>query len=399
MTKVLMVEFNPWDYRLQVGGHKYARGFQKANWEVFWLTTFLNVNRFIRRREDDRYFINGWRRGVIKPDSNIFTYTPFSLLPYINMPFLRSRSVAENTLRFTYPSLTNTLLQYNFQSPDVLWMTNPRCYSLLKIVQPKLLVYRMADDVGAFPAEPNLSIQLEEKICRQADIIFATARKLVEKAQQWSDNVHYLPNGVDYDFFTTSTVTIPADIANLPHPRIIYVGAIDTWFDFSTLTSVAQQMPNFSFIIIGPVSGGEQVKDNLKQLSSLPNVYVLGSRPFEQVRNYMRSADIGIIPFIPNQLTHSISPIKLFEYLASGLTVVASNLQEIKYIASPAMVYETTDEFVHLLKSASETCGQNKEISIRFAQKNSWQKRFDYAHEQIRQQLHINFSNGNYDVE
>ena len=85
--------------------------------------------------------------------------------------------------------------------------------------------------------------------------------------------------------------------------------------------------------------------------------------------------------------------------MASGLTVVASNLQEIKYIASPAMVYETTDEFVHLLKSASETCGQNKEISIRCAQKNSWQKRFDYAHEQIRQQLHINFSNGNYDVE
>jgi glycosyltransferase involved in cell wall biosynthesis len=387
VPRVLMIEFIPWEYRLQVGGHKYARGFLQAGWQVFWLTTFLNVNRLIRRREDDRYYTAGWRRGVVQPEPNLSVYTPLSLLPYINAPLLRSRFVAENSLLFTYPSLQNILQSNGFNQPDVLWMTNHRCYSILKFVQPKLVVYRMADDVGAFPTEPAVSSHLEEDLCRRADIVVATAEKLVDRAHHWSEHVYHVPNGVDFDFFTAPDLPIPTDLAALPRPRILYVGAIDSWFDFATLQQTAQQLPDYSFVLIGPVSGGERVTRALSELETLANVHSLGSRPFDQVRNYMRHADVGIIPFIPNALTHSISPIKLFEYLASGLTVVASRLHETTRIGAPVFLYDTPAEFVEHLRQAVAASDQAKLASVQFAKENSWTRRFDFVHQLIQARL------------
>lgn len=387
MARVLMVEFNPWEYRLQVGGHKYARGFLKAGWQVFWLTTFLNVNRLVRRREDDSYFTAGWRRGVVQPEPNLSVYTPFSWLPYINAPFLRSRLVAESSLLFTYPNLQNILRRDRFDQPDVLWMTNHRCYSILKFVHPKVIVYRMADDVGAFPTEPAVSTLLEEELCRRADIVVATAEKLVERARQWSERVYHVPNGVDFDFFTAPELSIPGDLAAIPSPRVLYVGAIDSWFDFATLDKAARQLNDFSFVIIGPVSGGERVTQPLAALATLPNVHVLGSRPFDQVRNYMRHANVGIIPFIPNALTHSISPIKLFEYLASGLSVVASKLHETERTGAPVSLYDSPDQFVEHLKQAVVAGDEAKERSVQFAKQNSWAQRFDFVHQLIQQKL------------
>jgi glycosyltransferase involved in cell wall biosynthesis len=387
VARVLMVEFNPWEYRLQLGGHKYARGFLTSGWQVFWLTTFLNINRLIRRREDDTYFAEGWRRGVVQPEPNLSVYTPFSWLPFINAPLLRSRFVAEHSLLLTYPNLRQLLKGHQFDHPDVLWMTNPRCYSILKIVRPRLVVYRMADDIGAFPTEPAVSGQLEEALCRRADIVVATAARLVDKAKQWSNNVYHLPNGVDFDFFTAPGLEVPVDLATIPHPRVLYIGAIDSWFDFDTLDLAARRLQQFSFVLIGPVTGGQPVSQKLAALTQLPNVHVLGSRPFDQVRNYMRHADIGVIPFLSNQLTHSISPIKLFEYLASGLAVVARRLQETERVAAPVGLYETADEFVEQLQMASTSSDVAKEKAIAFARENSWACRFEFVQQLIQTRL------------
>lgn len=386
MPKVLMVEYQPWDFPIQNGGHKYARQFLKAGWSVFWLTAPLTPYRFFSHRERDRAYIKGWRTGVISPLKNLRVYTPFSILPFVDFPLLRNRFVAANALKMTCPSLKNILDTTGFDEIDVIWMNLSRAYSILEMVRSKLLVYRMFDDIESFPREPALSSRLEAEICSQADIVFATAQNLVKKAQLWSDNVHYLPNGVDFDFFAALNLTCPPDLAKIPQPRILYVGAIDTWLDFKALTVAATRLSSYSFVIIGPVTG-QSVKRKLMDLGDFPNVYVMGSRPFVEVRHYMRHASVGIIPFVSNRLTHCISPIKLFEYLATGLPVVSRRLNEIEHIASTALLYDSHAEFVEVLKYAVSSGSSMRKEAIQFAKANSWESRYKVAERIIHEKL------------
>jgi len=55
-----------------------------------------------------------------------------------------------------------------------------------------------------------------------------------------------------------------------------------------------------------------------------PNLHVLGARPYSQLPAYVQAFDVGIIPYIESPWTRTVDPLKLLEYLAAGIPVVAS---------------------------------------------------------------------------
>lgn len=59
-----MAEYQPWQHRIEDGEHKYARFFLEDGHQVFWLANFVNLNRLMRKREDDLAYIELWRQGV-----------------------------------------------------------------------------------------------------------------------------------------------------------------------------------------------------------------------------------------------------------------------------------------------------------------------------------------------
>jgi glycosyltransferase involved in cell wall biosynthesis len=387
MSKVLMAEYHPWQYEVQVGGHKFGRFFLEDGHELLWLANFLNINRLLRRREDDLAYYKHWRRGWTKLDERLYTFTPFAILPYIDFPFLRSEWVASVCLKYTFPSLKKTLRQHAFDEVDVLWIGHPRLYSIVHLVKPRVLVYRMSDDIGQFALEPPTINRVEARICRQADVVFATARRLVDKARQYTERVHYLPNGVDFELFNAPEVTIPDDLAQIPAPRVLYVGAIHHWFDFELLAFLTERLADYSFVLVGPTLGPASVAENVQRLARRENVYALGARPFLGVRRYMRFSDVGLVPFVPNELTHKISPIKMFEYFASGLPVVAPRLDEIERSQSPAMLYSDRQECAALIVRAVHEKTRLAPAAIEFGRANSWRERYQEVREQIEASL------------
>jgi glycosyltransferase involved in cell wall biosynthesis len=382
MPKIVMAENMARD-GIQVGGHKYARGFLHAGWQVFWLANFLNVNRLLRRREDDRLYAEGWRSGVVSPAHGLYTYTPFTLLPYIKLRGLDSRYVADRSLRYTWPGLSPVLRRAGFGKVDVLWITHPRLASILDLVEHDLLVYRMADDVAQFGQEPRTITEVEQAICRRADIVFCTAHSLLEKARRWGANATYLSNGVDFDLFNGDQAAEPADLAHIPRPRLLYVGAISDWLDVDLLLAAAQRRRDLSFILVGPITGSGGIVGSLERLGREPNVYVLGSKPFSQVPAYMRFGDIGLIPFRVNPLTHGVNPIKLFEYSACGLPVVTADLHETRRLGSPALIYQSLDMFFDCVELALAGRVALREQGISFARRNSWQSRFELVEQEL----------------
>jgi hypothetical protein len=369
---IIFAEFHPWSSPLKVGGHRYAEQFAKDGWQVMWLANFLNLNRVIRRSEYDLMYLQNWKRGSVLVSNNVHTYTPFCYLPYIDFPILSSVFVARNSLRCCLPQLKSALKHPEFDSVDVLWVSQPRMYSLVNIVDHQVLVYRMFDDVQHFQGEPDSIQKVERLLCEQADVVFATSQPLVRKAERWSDRVVYLPNGADVERFCKSNPSEPEDLKEIPYPRILYVGAIAYWFDFELILHAARKRPNWSFVLVGPCG----VEDRKDQLKELPNVYFLGQRDPGMVPAYMRYADIGLIPFKVNPLTHSVSPIKLFEYSMAGLPVVASHLREVKGYNSPTLFYADVREFLGAVEKGLSMQDDLRSRFIEFGLANSWKARY-----------------------
>jgi UDP-galactopyranose mutase len=116
----------------------------------------------------------------------------------------------------------------------------------------------------------------------------------------------------------------PSDQAHIPHVRIGFYGVIDERFNINLLAEVAQQRPDWHFILIGPV-----VKINPDDLPRFKNIHYLGGKCYSELPSYLSGWDITMIPFEKNESTRFISPTKTPEYLAAGKPVISSSIRDV----------------------------------------------------------------------
>jgi len=62
-------------------------------------------------------------------------------------------------------------------------------------------------------------------------------------------------------------------------------------------------------------------------------IHLLGPKPFADLPRYVSHFTVGIIPFVVNDLTRAVNPIKLREMLAAGCPVVSAALPEVSAVA------------------------------------------------------------------
>jgi len=378
--RVLFATYCPWGRGAQVGNHHYARLFQEDGNQVCWLSHPLNLYRFIRRSDDDCNFIKAWRRGLVR-DGGISSLTPLALMPYLNAPLLRGAWLGRRYLQWTVPSVAGTLKRTGFDSPDLVWFGRPRMLSLLKCLTDRhLIVYRMADLNTGFQGCPASMMELEAELCRRSAVVFATARVLVERARQWTDRVIYLPNGVEIERFQNGKEPEPDDLADIPHPRLIFIGTISDWFDLDMIEHLARARPQLHIILIGPIiSIGRTLQAlgrRITALNRVPNFHYLGFRHPAMMPKYLAHSDVGLIPFQAKPLTHSASPIKLFEYAAAGLPVVSRNLTETRSRGGATLFYETPSECLEMVDEAISRRVLLGERMRSFARENTWASRY-----------------------
>jgi glycosyltransferase involved in cell wall biosynthesis len=150
-----------------------------------------------------------------------------------------------------------------------------------------------------------------------------------------------LENGVDCDHFTTPRRE-PPDLFGIPHPRAIYVGAVDDRFDDRLLHAVASENPATSFIVIGG-----QTRQHAAGAEG--NVFYLGQRRYADVPGYLQSSDFAVMPLANNPANQGRSPMKVFEFGAAGLPVVATTTAELRRRDLPFVsLAESKTEFAWL---------------------------------------------------
>jgi glycosyltransferase involved in cell wall biosynthesis len=261
----------------------------------------------------------------------------------------------------------------------LLWSYVPQAETLLGALDPSQVVYHCVDDIAAQKGVDAASFRAAEgRFASRADLVLASAPALAHRMRELNDRVLDAPNVADAERFAQALVPgeVDADLARLPRPRIVFTGAIvATKLDLELLTGLASARPEWSFALIGPVGAGDPGTD-VSALAAAPNVHLLGPRRYADLPRVLRGADAGLIPYAINDLTRSVFPMKVYEYLSAGLPVVATPLPALDGldIAFARDAAEAERRLAELL--AADEPGRRAERS-RAARGHSWDRRLE----------------------
>ena len=231
-------------------------------------------------------------------------------------------------------------------SRPILWAYAPQAEVLRDTLDPELAVYHCVDDVAAQKGVDAEGFRTaEERFAGGADLVLASAPALAKRMRSLSRNVLYAPNVADTALFATALEPGPVDPAvdSLPRPRLVFQGAIvATKLDVGLLAELARMRPQWSVILVGPTGAGDPGGD-ISALDHAPNIHMVGPRDAGRLPTVLRSADVGLIPYAINDLTRSVFPMKVYEYLAAGLPVMATPLPALEGTAAVDFVGDATE--------------------------------------------------------
>ncbi|MGH9387139.1 MAG: ElyC/SanA/YdcF family protein [Vicinamibacterales bacterium] len=317
---------------------------------------------------------NWWRgtKGYRLQQPNLFVHSPLVLpLPYSRIANWVNRHVL---LR----SLTRWMRATRFSRP-IVWtfLPTPLAHEIVGGVDAALTIYYCIDDLASSSPEARRIVASEERLFRDADLVFVTSEKLRQRAARFSNCVHLFPFGVNLESFRRvreSNAELPADLAALPRPVAGYVGGLHQWVDQELLVSVAERMPDVTFALVGP----PQV--DVAKLERVPNVRLFGQRPHGDVPRYVKGFDVGLVPYRLAEYTANVYPTKLNEYLAMGIPVVATDLPEIRRFNAEhgnlVRIAADADAYAAAIRQSLNGAASTEVVRrIEVAESNGWERR------------------------
>ncbi|MEK7540250.1 MAG: glycosyltransferase [Patescibacteria group bacterium] len=264
-----------------------------------------------------------------------------------------------------------------FIPPDtevVIWSYHPFFPQVFDLFPYAKKVFDSVDNWAEHPVYAPVKERLKKNyqhIQDQADIIFTVSPDL-QNLFAGHQNVTWIPNGVDVDHFSREASN-PEQFSTLPRPFVVYIGVIQERLDVELLEQTARLIPSIQIVLAGPVWAGTP----LGGLRELKNVMFLGPVPYQDLPNLLSQASAGIIPHRVNRFTASMNPLKLYEYLASGLPVISTPVQGTEQFASGVRVATTSTEFAAAIQQAISLPTPEKQKLKLLVQNQTWDQRID----------------------
>jgi glycosyltransferase involved in cell wall biosynthesis len=201
-----------------------------------------------------------------------------------------------------------------------------------------------------------------------ADLVTAVSPALAGKVRAAGrSEVELLPNAVH----ATAARILQLVELERGDRTVGYFGHLsEAWFDWDLLVETAVLRPNWRFYIIG--YGGPSAKRHVPE-----NIVLLGRQPRDRLAAFAANWDAAMVPFKPGPLAEGVDAIKIYEYLAMGLPVVATGIQP--PVGAEVFVHrvEGRSAFLDGLETA---CGEEaalRDSARRYAAKQLWSTRLD----------------------
>ncbi len=288
--------------------------------------TWRDYFRFKGQPEFDRrapYFFGN--DGVIEtavPNLHVIV-TP----PVLSINFLPENAFYRTLLRVNDHIVARRIKKVirKYRLDDVVYLNifNFHFPGVADLIRPRLRVYYSVDPMIT-PYDIRHGIVSEEQLVRTSDLVICTSRQLQEEKVLQNPHTFFIPNAADIHHSKKALdehLAVHPKIAQLKKPVIGYFGTIERRFDFALLKDVITGNPDKNFVLAGPVSE-EFIPDWIRKA---PNVLFTGKIPYQEMPAMVKGFDVAIIPFKKDNVSRTIFPLKLFEYLGAGKPVVCTD--------------------------------------------------------------------------
>ncbi len=311
--------------------------------------------------------------GAIK--ENLFSYVPPRYLPYN----YRFPTLDNFVRRIRHYKIRTKLKEIGFVNP-ILYIWHPNYADMMGEFGESLVVYHKYDHYAGYIGGDGKIDPREKDLMGKADLVFVTSQGLYDLHKEDCKEIHLVPNGVDFDLFskaTTDEVQVPPDMAEIPQPRVGYVGVINEKVDLKLLTFLCKAHPDWSIVLVGPVRVLlPHFKENLRELQKQKNCYFLGQKENKQVPSYIKGLDVCMMCYVVNEWTYYGYPLKMHEYLACGKPAISADLPEVRPYSDVVKIASHQEQWIDLIEReiAHKSKNDIKKL-LKVAENNSWKTR------------------------
>lgn len=231
--------------------------------------------------------------------------------------------------------------------------------------------------------------QVTRQCFQSASVILAVSDEVGRYVQSYKEaegKVHVLPNGVNTERFSS----VHSGIHPSDHDFTIgFVGTLKPWHGVEGLLEsfchLHRDFPKARLLIVGDGPQREVIQDYINGHQLEQVVDLVGAVPTDQVAKYYELMDVGVAPY-PESEHFYFSPLKVYEYMAAGLPVIASDIGQIKEVVAQDVsgsLYSAGNigQLTHALEfylthpEARQHCGaQARQIATEY---HSWTKRVE----------------------
>ena len=295
--------------------------------------------------------LKSYARAVRRTEEGIIVVSP-PVLPFYSNRL--GRAINRALLRAEIRCL---MVAYDFRDP-ILWIAIPTARDVVGHLDERALIYQVSDKYAANTMDHatggDIIAGMHRDLLERADLIYYSGRKLIEEETAEHPDIaakaKLLEQAVDFEHFASATSRQwdpPDDIKGIPHPRLGYFGAIETWLlDQRLIRYVSERRPDWHWVLLGLKAARLDIED-------LPNVHYLGSRPYAEMPRYAASFDACVLPWVTdNEFVSYGSAIKVREYLATGKPVVMTPLYEYEHLSDVLRIARGYDDFISKLEDA-----------------------------------------------
>jgi len=292
-----------------------------------------------------------------------------------------------NTLILTM-QIRRVLHRLNMTRP-IIWSFSPRWEPVIRKIEHELFVFHCVDGLHTYDASDAFKQQFERTV-RSANVVFTPGVLLERELRPLNPATYRIGHGCGSEHLALAgNAALPADFVDIPEPRAIYVGTLANWVDYALLAEVARRLPSVSFVLIGYIHALAP-RVTIDALISLPNVFQLGYKNFDELPRFYRGAAIGLVPYqAENDHIQYSTPTKFLDYCAAGLPIVSTRYPAAESMGDIVVCATTPDEFVAAIERALID-DSHEAISrrIEYAGKHTWERQVAKMSEQVRGRLH-----------
>jgi glycosyltransferase involved in cell wall biosynthesis len=269
-------------------------------------------------------------------------------------------------------------------APFVLYLWHPALVPYVDVLKPDLVIYHLYDLLPKYflPEHQGSEVQQQfRRLCENANIVLAGTPE--QAAEMPRSDVALLPNAVPCEWYD-ATEPEPDDLARIPHPRVGYVGSINEKLELDWFERLADESA-WQVVVTGPPGQMDaEFQARFARLCARSNVHFLGPKTAREVPRYMRGLDVGLMNYRRGRHCEFASPIKLYEYCAAGIPIVASPVHALT--ADPrgsdlvAFADSAQSAVAAVRKLLAEPESASRITSRRqFASENSWARRAEFV--------------------